>query len=115
MPFPPEGPAASLRHANARQENRRKAAPRMSRTMTPFLSEVNFHYRPPTSEKVCAFSHVAGCGRMEARRRTLRLGIDFGTTHTVVAFCDRGNYPVASFADDRGDAVEWFPSVVAER
>src|SRR5262245_32205569 len=45
----------------------------------------------------------------------MRLGIDFGTTRTVVAFCDRGNYPVVSFADESGDAVECFPSVVAER
>src|SRR5690349_3683846 len=45
----------------------------------------------------------------------MRLGIDFGTTRTVVAFCDRGNYPVVSFADESGDAVEAFPSVVAER
>src|SRR6185369_6616079 len=46
---------------------------------------------------------------------TMRLGIDFGTTRTVVAFCDRGNYPIVSFADASGDAVECFPSVVAER
>src|SRR5438045_683877 len=45
----------------------------------------------------------------------LRLGIDFGTTHTVVAYCDRGNYPVVSFANELGDAVESYPSVVAER
>ena len=45
----------------------------------------------------------------------MRLGIDFGTTRTVVAFCDRGNYPVLSFADEAGDAVEAFPSVVAEK
>jgi molecular chaperone DnaK (HSP70) len=44
----------------------------------------------------------------------VRLGIDFGTTRTVVACADRGNYPVLSFADDAGDAVDWFPSVVAE-
>jgi molecular chaperone DnaK (HSP70) len=42
------------------------------------------------------------------------LGVDFGTTRTVVAFPDRGNYPVLSFADDAGDFHEWFPSVVAE-
>jgi molecular chaperone DnaK (HSP70) len=38
----------------------------------------------------------------------MRLGIDFGTTHTVVAAVDRGNYPVAGF--EWGDAV---PSVIA--
>jgi molecular chaperone DnaK (HSP70) len=46
---------------------------------------------------------------------TLRLGIDFGTTRTVVAFCDRGNYPVVSFADQMGDPIECYPSIVAER
>ena len=38
----------------------------------------------------------------------MRVGIDFGTTHTVVALVDRGNYPVVSF--DGGDFV---PSLVA--
>jgi molecular chaperone DnaK len=38
----------------------------------------------------------------------VRLGIDFGTTHTVVTLVDRGNYPVVSF--DGGDFV---PSLVA--
>src|SRR5512140_3430441 len=38
----------------------------------------------------------------------MRLGIDFGTTHTVIALVDRGNYPVVLF--DGGDS---FPSVVA--
>ena len=45
----------------------------------------------------------------------MRLGIDFGTTRTVVACADRGNYPILSFYDDAGDAHDWFPSVVAER
>jgi molecular chaperone DnaK (HSP70) len=40
----------------------------------------------------------------------MRLGIDFGTTHTVVAAVDRGNYPVAAF--EWGDAV---PSTIAAR
>jgi molecular chaperone DnaK (HSP70) len=40
----------------------------------------------------------------------MRLGIDFGTTHTVAALVDRGNYPVVSF--EWGDAV---PSQVAVR
>lgn len=45
----------------------------------------------------------------------MRLGIDFGTTRTVVACSDRGNYPVIGFHDESGDPIEWFPSVVAER
>ncbi len=43
------------------------------------------------------------------------LGIDFGTTRTVVACADRGNYPVVTFRDGEGDPVEWFPSVAAAR
>ena len=42
------------------------------------------------------------------------LGIDFGTTRTIVASADRGNYPVVSFIDDDGDTHEFFPSVLAE-
>ncbi len=45
----------------------------------------------------------------------MRLGIDFGTTRTVVACADRGNHPVVDFIDDAGDAREWIPTVVAER
>jgi len=41
------------------------------------------------------------------------LGLDFGTTHTVVAHADRGNYPVVTFLDEHGDAHGHFPSVVA--
>lgn len=45
----------------------------------------------------------------------VRLGIDFGTTRTVVACADRGNHPVVDFVDEQGDARGWIPSVVAER
>jgi molecular chaperone DnaK (HSP70) len=45
----------------------------------------------------------------------VRLGIDFGTTRTVVACSDRGNHPVVGFTDLGGDSVEWIPSMVAER
>ncbi len=38
----------------------------------------------------------------------MRVGIDFGTTHTVVATVDRGNYPVVSF-----DGVDAWPSLIA--
>ena len=43
------------------------------------------------------------------------LGIDFGTTRTVVAVADRGNYPVISFHSEGGDAQEWYPSIIAAR
>jgi len=45
----------------------------------------------------------------------VRLGIDFGTTRTVVAAVDRGNYPVLSFDRPDGTTVDWFPSLVAVR
>ncbi len=38
----------------------------------------------------------------------MRVGIDFGTTHTVVALVDRGNYPVVAF-----DGVDAWPSLIA--
>ncbi|MGA2982619.1 MAG: Hsp70 family protein [Terriglobia bacterium] len=43
----------------------------------------------------------------------MRLGIDFGTTRIIVAFVDRGNYPVVSFAAPDGTPREWFPPLVA--
>jgi molecular chaperone DnaK (HSP70) len=45
----------------------------------------------------------------------VRLGIDFGTTRTVVAACDRGNYPLISFNTPSGEIQEFFPSVIAEK
>ena len=45
----------------------------------------------------------------------MKLGIDFGTTRTVVACADRGNYPLLGFVDEAGDCRDWFPSVVAEK
>jgi molecular chaperone DnaK (HSP70) len=50
-----------------------------------------------------------------ASENSVRLGIDFGTTRTVVAACDRGNYPVVNFVDQYGDAADFFPSTVAEK
>ncbi len=41
------------------------------------------------------------------------LGIDFGTTRTIVAAADRGNYPLISFETDSGDTQQWYPSLVA--
>jgi len=43
------------------------------------------------------------------------LGIDFGTTRTVVAAVDRGNYPIVSFQPEDGGTLEWYPSVAAAR
>ncbi len=45
----------------------------------------------------------------------MRLGIDFGTTRTVVAAVDRGNYPVVNFHCRSGDTLDWYPSLVATR
>lgn len=45
----------------------------------------------------------------------MQLGVDFGTTRTIVARVDRGNYPVVAFADADGDTQEYFPSLVALR
>jgi molecular chaperone DnaK (HSP70) len=42
----------------------------------------------------------------------MRLGIDFGTTRTVVAAVDRGNYPLVAFPDGRGSWTEWYPSEI---
>ena len=44
----------------------------------------------------------------------MRIGIDFGTTRTVVAMADRGNYPVLAFDDADGDAVDFVPTVAAD-
>src|SRR5918911_1087188 len=38
----------------------------------------------------------------------MKFGVDFGTTHTVLAVIDRGNYPIVSF--EHADAI---PSIVA--
>ena len=43
----------------------------------------------------------------------MRFGVDFGTTHTTVAYADRGNYPVVSFGNEAGDWIDYIPSLVA--
>ena len=43
----------------------------------------------------------------------MRIGIDLGTTRTIVAAADRGNYPVLTFPDAAGDAQEHIPTVIA--
>ena len=42
----------------------------------------------------------------------MRVGIDLGTTRTVIASVDRGNYPVLSVEDATGDLHEHIPTVV---
>lgn len=42
------------------------------------------------------------------------MGIDLGTTRTVVASAEGGRYPIASF-EVEGGTREWLPGVVAER
>lgn len=43
----------------------------------------------------------------------MRFGIDFGTTRTVIAAVDRGNYPVVGSEDAEGDYHDYIPSIVA--
>ncbi|MGI8742984.1 MAG: Hsp70 family protein [Bryobacteraceae bacterium] len=45
----------------------------------------------------------------------MQIGIDFGTTRTVVAAADRGNYPILAFEGPDGGHYDWFPSIVAVR
>ncbi len=45
----------------------------------------------------------------------MKLGIDFGTTRIVVAYADRGNYPVVVFDTPDGSSQEWLPPLVAVR
>jgi molecular chaperone DnaK (HSP70) len=45
----------------------------------------------------------------------MRLGIDLGTTRTIVAVADRGNYPIVNFENVEGDFQEWYPSLLAIR
>lgn len=44
----------------------------------------------------------------------MELGIDLGTTRTIVAVHDRGNFPTVGFSTDGGDLVEHYPTVSAE-
>jgi len=44
----------------------------------------------------------------------MRLGIDFGTTRTVAATVEKGNYPACTFSW-KGDLKEYIPSVVAAK
>ncbi len=43
----------------------------------------------------------------------MQLGIDFGTTQTVVALCDRGNFPIVCFEDFNGDTHDGYATAVA--
>lgn len=43
----------------------------------------------------------------------MQLGIDFGTTRTVIAAADRGNYPILTFDAPDGTTYDWFPSLLA--
>src|SRR3989449_11294773 len=86
----------------------------------PFLRALGF---PRTARgrpgPVCASGHVAlrvSWTRPESsqgKEDTMRLGIDYGTTRTVVAAVDRGNYPVVSFQTAEGDTQDWYPSLIA--
>jgi len=69
---------------------------------------------PPEREKKKARKPKAAAVRKVAKKKEvgqskpMRLGIDFGTTHTVVALVDRGNYPIVSF-----EHADFVPSLAA--
>ncbi|KAB1641880.1 Hsp70 family protein [Gulosibacter chungangensis] len=43
----------------------------------------------------------------------MRFGIDFGTTRTIIAAADRGNYPVLVVDDAEGDTQNYIPTQIA--
>ncbi|MBM3790196.1 MAG: Hsp70 family protein, partial [Acidobacteria bacterium] len=45
----------------------------------------------------------------------MHLGIDYGTTRTVVCAIDKGNYPIVTFENESGDDQDWYPSLAAVR
>src|SRR2546425_9565420 len=71
--------------------------------------------------RVCARGRLAlrigrtRLGSLQGKEDTMLLGIDYGTTRTVVAAVDRGNYPVVSFQTAEGDSQDWYPSLIAAR
>lgn len=56
---------------------------------------------------------VTGSSPAVASVNPMRFGIDFGTTRTIVAAADRGNYPVVGVDDTHGDQHDHIPTVVA--
>ena len=53
--------------------------------------------------------HPSGPDRANREGPVLDIGVDLGTTRTVVARADRGNYPVLTFNDTAGDPQEYLP------
>lgn len=49
---------------------------------------------------------------MSKKSKAIRLGIDFGTTRTVVAAVENGNYPVCSFSWE-DEVKEYIPTLAA--
>ena len=45
----------------------------------------------------------------------IRIGIDFGTTRTLVASVEKGNYPLVTFETEEGEVHDWYPSLIAAR
>ena len=45
----------------------------------------------------------------------IRIGIDFGTTRTLVVSVEKGNYPLVTFETEGGEVHDWYPSLIAAR
>src|SRR3954462_13498505 len=68
---------------------------------SPVVEKAPAAAKEPKAQKVAGSKDVV-------QSKPMRLGIDFGTTHTVVALVDRGNYPIVSF-----EHADYVPSLVA--
>ena len=55
---------------------------------------------------------ISGSG-LAVNWKSVRIGIDFGTTRVVVASVDRGNFPLVHFEAPDGQSYDWFPAVAA--
>jgi molecular chaperone DnaK (HSP70) len=64
-------------------------------------------------QEVPNFAPPPGRATLDPRYRAVKLGIDLGTTRTIVAASDRGNFPVVGFATPAGDVVDHVPTVSA--
>jgi molecular chaperone DnaK (HSP70) len=72
-----------------------------------------FHNRSALTGRIRNIWQRSGRAGLPKKDMRMLLGIDYGTTRTVVATVDRGNYPLVSFQTASGDPCDWYPSTIA--